>query len=78
MYTITIIRLDPETKVFQNTEVSTFMLQTDVENELRDMGCDHNQIDLVGNMSKMERVTFESCIYAGVKRGLRFAYVYRF
>ena len=40
MYAITIIRLDPDTKVFQNTETNSFVLEEDVRKKLIDMGCD--------------------------------------
>jgi len=80
MYTITIIRLDPDTRVFQNTETNSFVLEEDVRQELLDMGCDQYNLHLFEDMAKASissRFTFEATITAGVRRGMRFAYVFK-
>jgi len=80
MYAITIIRLDPDTKVFQNTETNSFVLEEDVRKKLIDMGCDQYNLHLFEDMAKASissRFTFEAIITAGIDRGIRFAYVFK-
>lgn len=77
MYTVTIIRLNPDTMSFQNTEVNQVMLEHDVAFELGEMGCGTNDLGIFNSMKKGDNHTFESLIDTGVKRGLRFAYVFK-
>ena len=77
MYTITIIRLTFDTLSFQNTEVNSFMLYSEVINELSSMGCSPGDIQDFEHMPPRTNRTFESYISNGVKKGLRFAYVFK-
>jgi hypothetical protein len=77
IFNVITIRIDNETGVFQNTEVNQTMLLGDLEKELIDNGCDFSQMENCLALAKGERTICESVIYAGVKRGRRYTYIYR-
>ena len=54
MYVLTLIRLNQLTKVFENTEVNSFMLSGDIEKELAYHKADFSQIESVLNMKRGE------------------------
>ena len=75
MYAVTTIRINNETGVFENTEVSKFMLEGDVEQEILSNG---GSIDELMSMVKGQSKTFEATITNGIQRGTRFMYVHKF
>lgn len=59
MYTLTLIRLDSNTRVFQNTEFHSICLLGDIEKELANHHVPFYDVERVFNMKKGDRLTIE-------------------
>tara|TARA_R110000868_G_C10503854_1_gene731420 strand:+ start:80 stop:307 length:228 start_codon:yes stop_codon:yes gene_type:complete len=59
MYTLTLIRLNSVTRVFENTEYHSPILLGELENELAKHHTDFKQVEEVLNLQKGERITVE-------------------
>lgn len=59
MFTLTLIRLNSITKVFENTEVNCFMLRGDLEKELSNHHASFEQVEKVLEMEKGQSITIE-------------------
>jgi hypothetical protein len=77
LFTITTIRINHQTRVFENTEINQFILLGDIEKELINNGCDFSQWEKVLAMQKGDTITCESTIYTGLNQGTRFSYIHR-
>lgn len=77
MYSLTIIRLNSETKVFENTEFNGLETEGGVYNEISSYGCPIEHLEKFKALQKGDRMTAESDITNGIKRGLRFFYINR-
>ena len=61
MYTLTLIRLNVLTHVFETTEFNSIILLGDLEKELARHHTDFEQVGKVLNMQKGDRLTIETC-----------------
>lgn len=77
LFTVTTIRINNQTRAFENTEINAFMLLGDIEKELITNGCDFSQFERILNMQKGDSITCESTIYTGINKGTRFTYIHR-
>jgi hypothetical protein len=59
MFTVTIIRLESKTFVFENTETNTTLFSGQIENELTKRNVDTDKIQSVLNMKFGDRMTIE-------------------
>ncbi len=60
MYTLTLIRLNSNTRVFENTEYHSICLLEDIERALSDHNVDFDQVEKVLNLQKGNRITVET------------------
>lgn len=60
MYSLTLIRLNSNTRVFENTEFHSICLLGDVEKELANHNVDFDQVEKVLNLQKGDRITVET------------------
>lgn len=77
LFTVTTIRLNSGTKIFENTESNKFMLMGDIEKEFIYGGFEFKCFEDVCQMNKGQSKTFENTIYNGDNKGTRFMYVHR-
>mgnify|MGYP001214508242 CR=1 FL=1 len=77
MYSITHIRLNPETRVFENTQLHGLFLEEDAYEELVFYGCPEESLNKFKSLNKGDRMTGESTITNGIKKGLHFIYINR-
>lgn len=61
MYTLTLIRLNVLTHVFENTEFNSIILLGDLEEELAKHHTNFKQVEKVLNMKKGDRIIIETC-----------------
>lgn len=61
MYTLTLIRLNVKTHVFENTEFNSVILLGDLEKELAKHHTDFEQVEKVLALKKGDRITIETC-----------------
>lgn len=59
MYTLTLIRLDSNTRVFQNTEFHAVCLLGDIEKQLSKHNSSFSDIEKFHNLQKGDRLTIE-------------------
>jgi hypothetical protein len=76
MYILTTIRINNDTKVFENTEENRFMTENEVINELTSVGVSNEQLTRFHELARYCSLTIQTVITTGIKRGTRFVYIH--